>query len=134
MSTIKCDNITWKTGEATANSQYTITTDKIVWGTAKSWLKYNGSTPAVLGSFNISSVSRTATGQNTINFTNALADTNYCPTYGKTPELLLAVNPWPHILDFVTFATSSITIQTGMNTSGSSSYTDFPGVFVAISR
>jgi len=47
-------------------------------GSAKAWVTYNGLTQAVLSSYNVSSVTRNATGQYTINFTNAFANTNYC--------------------------------------------------------
>jgi len=47
--------------------------------TAKAWVQYNAATPAVLGSFNVSSVTRTATGNFTVNFTAALVDANYAP-------------------------------------------------------
>ena len=43
----------------------------------KSWLSYNGSSPAVRGSFNVSSVTKGGTGDYTVNFTNTLTDANY---------------------------------------------------------
>jgi hypothetical protein len=46
-------------------------------GSAKAWLSYNGATTTILGSYNVSSVTRNGTGNYTINFTNALANSNY---------------------------------------------------------
>lgn len=46
-------------------------------GIAKAWVLYNASTQTVLGSFNISSITYTAGGQYTLNFTTAMANTNY---------------------------------------------------------
>lgn len=48
----------------------------------RAWVNYNGSTPAVLASFNVSSVTRNAAGDYTINFSTALPDANYCPVAG----------------------------------------------------
>lgn len=46
----------------------------------RAWVNFNGTagaSPVVRASFNVSSVTRGGTGQYTINFTNAFADTNY---------------------------------------------------------
>jgi hypothetical protein len=44
----------------------------------RAWVNFNGVTTATIrGSFNVSSVTRNTTGDFTINFTNAMADTNY---------------------------------------------------------
>lgn len=77
MSTIKADNITWRTGEATANSQYTVTADKIVWGTSKAWTQCIGSTPSITGSFNLSSITKNATGDCSVSFSASFPDTKY---------------------------------------------------------
>jgi hypothetical protein len=46
-------------------------------GSAKAWVKFVGSSGSISASYNVSSVSRTATGHYTINFTNALPNANY---------------------------------------------------------
>lgn len=47
-------------------------------GSAKAWVNFNGvSTATVRASYNVSSVTRNATGDYTVNFTSALADANY---------------------------------------------------------
>jgi hypothetical protein len=44
----------------------------------KAWVNFNGTgTPAIRGSFNVSSITDNSTGNYTINFTNALDDANY---------------------------------------------------------
>ena len=44
----------------------------------RAWLTYNGSSPgAIRASFNISSVTYNSAGTFTVNFTNAMPDTNY---------------------------------------------------------
>jgi hypothetical protein len=45
---------------------------------AKAWVNFNGSGGAsIRASYNVSSVTRTGTGQYTINYTNAFSDANY---------------------------------------------------------
>ena len=46
-------------------------------GSAKAWVNFNGSTGAIRTSYNVSSVTRNATGDYTLHFTNALTDANY---------------------------------------------------------
>jgi hypothetical protein len=46
-------------------------------GSAKAWVNYNAVTPAVIASYNISSVTYNSSGNYTANFTNAFADTKY---------------------------------------------------------
>lgn len=47
-------------------------------GSAKAWVNFNGVTTAVIrASYNVSSVTRNAVGDYTVNFTNALTDANY---------------------------------------------------------
>lgn len=50
-------------------------------GIAKAWVNWDGSTSSgntVRASFNVSSITRTATGNYTISFTTAMTDANYC--------------------------------------------------------
>jgi hypothetical protein len=47
-------------------------------GIAKAWVNFNGTgTVAIRSSFNVSSITDNGTGDYTINFTTAFADTNY---------------------------------------------------------
>jgi hypothetical protein len=50
-------------------------------GIAKAWIYWNGgSTPAIQGSFNFSSVTRNSEGNYTLAFTTAMANANYAVT------------------------------------------------------
>jgi len=49
-------------------------------GIAKAWVNFNGSAATVTTSFNVSSVTKTATGQYTISITTAMPSANYCIT------------------------------------------------------
>ena len=45
----------------------------------KAWIQLNGTgTISITNSFNVSSIADTGTGRNTINFTNAFSNANYC--------------------------------------------------------
>lgn len=46
----------------------------------RAWVNFNGASSAIRGSGNVSSVTRTATGEYTINFTTAMPDANYATT------------------------------------------------------
>jgi len=47
-------------------------------GSAKAWVNFNGTgTVAIRASYNVSSITDNGTGDYTVNFTNALADSNY---------------------------------------------------------
>ena len=49
----------------------------------RAWVNFNGSGGAsIRASFNVSSITRTSTGNYTVNFTNAMADTNYAVNFG----------------------------------------------------
>ena len=51
-------------------------------GLCNAWVSFTGSTAAIRGSFNVSSVTRTSTGIYTNNFTTALPDANYSMVAG----------------------------------------------------
>lgn len=54
---------------------------------AKAWINFNGGgTIAIRASFNVSSITDDATGKYTINFANAMANTNYCPIQWNNAE------------------------------------------------
>lgn len=46
-------------------------------GSAKAWVQFAGTTGTISASYNVSSVTRSATGNFTVNFTNAFADNKY---------------------------------------------------------
>ena len=47
-------------------------------GVCRAWVNFNGTgTPAIRGSFNVTSITDNGTGDYTVNFTTAMTDTNY---------------------------------------------------------
>ena len=54
--------------------------DNAIYGSAKAWVNFDGTTATpstIRASYNVSSVTKTTTGQYTVNFTNAFVDNNY---------------------------------------------------------
>lgn len=51
-------------------------------GICKAWVQWAGSSGTIAGSFNVSSVTRSAQGQYTINFTTAMPNANYSAVSG----------------------------------------------------
>ena len=68
------------TGVTTLNgSSGVLATQNGMTGIAKAWILFDGttSTPTILGSFNVSSITDNGAGDYTINFTTAMANINY---------------------------------------------------------
>ena len=49
-------------------------------GIAKAWAYFNGSTAAITGSFNVSSITKNSTGDYTLTFTTAMPNATYALT------------------------------------------------------
>ncbi len=89
MSTIATNTITNVAGNATGvgitvsnaatyNSEGGAVTQNLVQGLAKAWSNNNMSgTPAFNDSFNFSSITDTATGRQSLNYTNSMSNANY---------------------------------------------------------
>lgn len=52
----------------------------------RAWVNFNGATPTIRASANVSSVTKSATGRYQINFTNSMSDTNYSATVGTSDQ------------------------------------------------
>ena len=79
MSTITVTNIK-ATGE---------TASRAVSGVAAAWVSFNGTSPSVRGSQNVSSVVDFGTGDHQVNITNAMANGNYATTAACGPTAAL---------------------------------------------
>jgi hypothetical protein len=60
-----------------SNGTVSTSSNNVIQGSAKVWVNFVGSSGSINGSFNVSSVTRTATGRYTINFTNSMTNANY---------------------------------------------------------
>ena len=67
----------------------------------RAFVNYNGSTPGIRASFNISSVTKNGTGDYTFNFTNVLSDANYSAVASST---LNSVGQIDHIISMTNSA------------------------------
>lgn len=78
----------------------------------RSWLNYNGITPAVRASFNVSSVTRNATGDNTTNFTTSMTDGNYSISFVSDVGFS-TTNHEARAINYGTPAAGSMRVYTG---------------------
>jgi hypothetical protein len=61
-----------------SNGTVSTSSANVIQGSAKAWVNFNGSgTVAIRSSYNVSSITDNATGDYTLNFTNALPNANY---------------------------------------------------------
>ena len=67
--------------------------DNAIYGSAKAWVSFVGSTAVVRGSYNVSSITRVSLGVFTVNMTNALSNANYAYTVGASPSSGYGANP-----------------------------------------
>ena len=98
-------------------------------GVCRAWVNFNGTgTVAIRASFNVSSITDTGTGAYTVNFTTAIADANYCYTFGGKPSAdTIAGYKTPHDK---TNTTTALFIVTG----SASAVADFTDVCVSVFR
>lgn len=99
-------------------------------GSAKAWANLNGTTATVRASYNVSSITRNSTGNYNINFTNALADTNYAVvTTLSNPTLNGGVSAANYDSGFTTTTTTKQLVTYSYNTQQ-----DFDTIYVAVFR
>ena len=76
MSTLKTSNIQDTSGNNNS------TPEEIGKGRAKAWINFNGeNTPTARESYNVSSITDNATGNYTLNFTNAMSSADFAYTF-----------------------------------------------------
>jgi len=112
--------------DGTGNSSPTTT---VIKGSAKAWVNFVGSTAAINGSFNVSSITRTSAGQWTVTMTNAMTDTNYAICTGF---LEVGTNNNQRINQSST-VTKTTTVF-GIAGYDGVSYSDFPNIYVSVFR
>jgi hypothetical protein len=97
-------------------------------GIAKAWVNFVGTTAAINGSFNVSSVTKVGGGDFTVNFTTAMPNANY--VIAGTAQSAAGTIPSVYVKTGVAPTTTTCPIYTA-NTAGSTLY-DFPLNFVVI--
>ena len=122
MSTLKVNTIQDTSGGSGS------TPAQIEQGRAKAWINFDGDgTIAIRDSFNGSSITDNGTGDYTITFSNAMANTNYCVTGSCT--YLIGTVPRMRDLSPYVWATGSIRVITGY---GDQTMADHEVVSVAV--
>lgn len=98
--------------------------DTVVDGSAKAWVNFNGTgTVAIRASFNVSSITDNAAGDYTVNFTSALADSNYAVAFGGLGGTLSNITAGLVVIAGASSAanlktTTQLRIQTGSSNNG----------------
>jgi hypothetical protein len=102
---------------------------------AKAWVNFNGTgTVAIRGSFNVTSITDNGTGDYTINFTNALSDASYAPTFmvgrdSTNIDVYCAIDP------SVAPNSNALRIRTAfLSQVSAGTYADLPRINVAVFR
>ena len=103
--------------------------DNAIYGSAKAWVNYNGSSTTIRASYNVSSITRNAAGNYTINFTNAFSDANYCAV-GMTGN----TSSYGQVLDIYGAQAAPTTTTLSICTNNTSSLFDVSYINVAIFR
>ena len=66
-----------------SNGSVSVPTATVVNGSAKAWVNFNGTgTIAARDSFNVASLTDNGTGDYSCNFSSAMGNANYAPTFG----------------------------------------------------
>lgn len=91
-----------------------VTSDEVAPGLCKAWVNFNGTgTVAIRAAFNVSSITDNGTGIYTVNFTQALPDTNF--TMLATSGALSPASGFSIAMGNATLTTSSVQIYTTNN-------------------
>lgn len=117
MSTLKTGKVKTTTIADELDTESTAVTN-VINGSAKAWVNFNGSTDAILSSFNVTSLTNVGTGRHTINFTTAFNDTNYCVVTGNNDYGGDSGLRTTGVDNHIAKTTSSVSISTKYNSSG----------------
>jgi hypothetical protein len=103
-------------------------------GSAKVWVNFDGTTSpgTIRAQYNVSSITKTSTGQYTVNFTNAFADANYAPL--GTAEFVGGASPIVCISDYLYGGAPTTTACKLFVRDNFGNYVDVVGCYVAIFR
>jgi hypothetical protein len=104
-----------------------------IMGSAKAWVNFNGTTSpgTIRASYNVSSITKTATGDYVVNFTNAFADVSYTTVSSSGRNGTGAGAYLSLVSDKAAQTTTTVQLYT-INTAGS--VVDTPYVSVACFR
>lgn len=88
----------------------------------RAWVRFDGTgTPAIAGSFNVSSITDNGVGDYTVNFINAMPNTDYVPVACVDPALASKVNN-ANFPNFYSFGTSALGYATANSAAAAADY------------
>jgi len=112
-----------------SNGTVSTSSVNVIQGSAKAWVNFNGTgTVAIRASYNVSSITDNGTGNYTLNFTNAFADTNYAITAS------CGVTNFDGVTAVFSQSTTQARITTTYCGSGTSSLIDMASIDATIFR
>lgn len=112
-------------------------TTNAIQGSAKAWVNFNGTgTVAIRASYNVSSITDNGTGDYTVNFTNALADANYCTVISGSTQSNGSTVAFPAMGPYGSpTAPTTTAVRVGcIGSGGNGAQADVPYMFVACFR
>jgi hypothetical protein len=117
-----------------SNGTVSTSSTNVIQGSAKAWVNFDGtSTVSIRSSFNVSSITDNGTGDYTVNFTNALPNTNYAITgFVRRDNDVGGVFSVLSAIQTSTKTTAACRIGSFFQLSGSTSPFDSPEVDVII--
>jgi hypothetical protein len=102
-------------------------------GIAKAWVQFAGETGTVNSSFNVSSVTRNASGQYTINYTIALSSVNYSVVgVLNQTSITFGSNATPVIVNGANTTTTSVIYSGYTSSTGILTANDYTAIGVAV--
>jgi len=102
----------------------------------RAWVSFNGTTGAIYGSGNVSSVTRNATGDYTVNFATAMPDVNYATTAtvsANLPAAFATFSPAINSSQSASVAPTTTAMRMAVRDAGNSAI-DMPYVSVTVFR
>ena len=123
MSSLKVDNITGR-GNAgftgSVKSEGGNTTTDLQQGLCKAWVNFNGTgTIATRDSFNVASLSDTATGEHEVSLSSAFSDTNYATSNASAGGSPLTSSNYNRVMESIGSATNKLDCITYAPNNGS---------------
>jgi hypothetical protein len=112
-----------------SNGTVSTSSANVIQGSAKAWVTFTGSTAAIRASYNVSSVTRSAAGRWTINFTNAMVDADYVVTLAGQDTSVGAQNTEAMAIGSGGMTTGSVAVT---NIGFAGTFLDLPTICVAI--
>jgi hypothetical protein len=111
-ATITTGTVTTLTTTTISDGTNSTSSTNPIRGSAKAWVNFNGNgVNTIRASYNVSSITRTGTGQYTVTFTSAFADTNYAPVMSGQRATTGGANQ--PLIVFCPPSTTASTLSTG---------------------